>query len=548
MKRFVPLIVAVALFLSISAAVFGGGRSSSPAAGTGGNTEIRWFHSELNQPNVTYYNDTLWIKELSKRFNVNINVQGPIGGDFTEAVNVLFASGDLPDIIGQYNPSTYNGGLEGAINDGIVLNFGKNPEYVRLIPNWKGYIDSNDNIRKLVTLDDGTIPLFCHIEEDTSRGGYVGIGVREDWLKRAGVSVPTNLDEFYNVLKAFKEKDANGNGNPNDEIPLTDNIGHMTLNHILAPFGLRRSMWYPDPSDNRKITYWPLYKNGQAYTNALTTLAQWYKEGLLDIDFLTQTEDARKAKITSDRAGIFQAWPTDYRDVRNAIRDYLSGQTYGSADQVKIVAIPNLKGPDGKDYLYHDDYINWAAPNEATIITTAAEKRGIVNKILPMIDYLYSREGYELINFGVEGVSFTRNADGTHKWTDTIVNDPNYTPTVKLFEYALPFWGGWPKIMSYEAWKLNEISDPDSVPAHKIMYTGDRSMLMPRMQLGAQDNEAVAIIMTDVNTAIDEFTNQVILGQRPVSDIPAFLRQLDSMGITRAQAIWQRAFEKFNAK
>jgi putative aldouronate transport system substrate-binding protein len=549
MKRFIPFALVVLMLVSIPMAVFGRGQSSSSASSAGGDTEVVWFHSQLNQPNITYYNDALWIKELGKRFNVNINVQGPIGGNFTEAVNVLFASGDLPDIIGQYDVRTYNGGLEGAINDGVVLNFGKNPEYLRLIPNWRGYIESNDNIRKLVTLDDGTIPIFCHIEEDTNRGGYVGIGIREDWLKRAGVSVPTTINELYNVLRAFKTTDANGNGDVNDEIPLTDFIDHRAFDHVIAAFGLRRAMWYPDPSNPGRITYWTLYRNGQAYTQALTTLAQWYREGLIDIDFFTQTDDARRAKISSDKAGVYHAWPTDFRDFRNAIREYLRGQNYGDPAGVKLLAIPNLRtAPDNKDYLYHDDYINWAAPTEATVITTAAERKGKVAKILPMIDYLYSREGHELINFGVEGVSFLRNADGTHRWTDTILNDPNYTPTVKLFEYALPFWGGWPKIMSYEAWKLNEIADPDSAAAHPVMYTGDRSILMPRMQLGASDNEAAALIMTDVNTAIDEFTSQVIMGQRPVSDTPAFLRQLDSMGITRAQAIWQRAYDRFNSK
>ena len=31
---------------------------------------------------------------------------------------------------------------------------------------------------------------------------------------------PTTIDEYYEVLKAFKEQDANGNGDPDDEIPL----------------------------------------------------------------------------------------------------------------------------------------------------------------------------------------------------------------------------------------------------------------------------------------------------------------------------------------
>jgi putative aldouronate transport system substrate-binding protein len=530
--------------------IFSGCQKKEAAAVSADETlEVTWFHTQLNRPNITYYNDALWIKELGSKFNISINVQGPVGGDFNEAVNVLFASGDLPDIIGQYNLTNYNGGLEGAINDGVVLNFGANPEYVKLIPAWKGKIDGNDNIRKLVTLDNGTIPIFCHIEENTDRGGYVGIAIREDWLKRVNLAVPTTVDELYTVLKAFKAQDANGNGDRNDEIAITDNSGHMALVTLLAPFGLRRDMWYPDPQNPGKVTYWTLYKNGQAYTQALTTLAQWYKEGLIDIDFLNQNDDARRAKITSDKAGVYQAWPTDFRDFRDAIKEYLRGQgASANADLVKLLEVPHLIGPDGKNYHYHDDYINWAAPTEATIVTVAAEKKGKVSRILPMIDFLYTQDGYELINFGVEGVSFLRNADGTHRWTNQILNDPNYTPTIKLFEYALPFWGGWPKIMSYEAWKLNEISDPDSAAAHEIMIQGDESILVPRMQLGAQDSENMALIMTDVNTAIDEFTSQVILGDRPVSDIPAFLRQLDGMGITKGQAIYQGAYDKYLKK
>jgi ABC-type glycerol-3-phosphate transport system substrate-binding protein len=73
MKKFVPLFGAVLLFLT-STAVFGGGRSSATAAGTGGSTEVTWFHTQLNQPNITYYNDAIWKKELGRRFDVTIRV------------------------------------------------------------------------------------------------------------------------------------------------------------------------------------------------------------------------------------------------------------------------------------------------------------------------------------------------------------------------------------------------------------------------------------------------------------------------------------------
>jgi hypothetical protein len=54
--------------------------------------------------------------------------------------------------------------------------------------------------------------------------------------------------------------------------------------------------------------------------------------------------------------------------------------------------------------------------------------------------------------------------------------------------------------------------------------------------------------MTDVNTAVNEFYRQVITGIRPVSEIPAFLVRLKTMGIDRAQEIQQTAYVKYLAK
>jgi putative aldouronate transport system substrate-binding protein len=525
---------------------FAGGQRSGGQTAADQKLEVTWFHAQLNLPNITYFNDALWLQELGKRHNITINVQGPVGGSYSEAVNVLFASGDLPDIIGNYNLNGYNGGIDAAIQDGVVLNFGAKPEYLKLVPNWKRMIDGNDNIRRLVTLDDGTIPIFCHIEENIDRAAWLGIAIREDWLKRLNLAVPTTIDELYAVARAFKTRDANGNGDPNDEVPIAS--GGDVYNALLAAFGLRRNTWYPDPANPGKATHWTLYKNGQAYTQALTTLAQWYKEGLLDVDFLVQSSDARNAKITGDKAGVFHTYLSGFRDNREAIKEYLKQQHYGNPDQVRVIALPNLKGPDNRPYSFNNDRVNWAKPSEATFITAAAEKRGKATRILPMIDYLYSPEGYELINFGVEGISFTRNADGTHRWTDLVARDPNYSLSNKVSEYALPFWGGWPKIMSYEAWKLNDLADSDAEAAHSVWIKDDTGICAPGFQLNAKDSADLARIMADANTAIDEFTSQVLTGQRPVSEIPAFLQRLDGMGITQAQQIYQRAYDGYLKK
>src|SRR5699024_41996 len=43
--------------------------------------------------------------------------------------------------------------------------------------------------------------------------------INKTWLDNLGLEMPTTLDEFYDVLVAFRDQDANGNGDPNDEIP-----------------------------------------------------------------------------------------------------------------------------------------------------------------------------------------------------------------------------------------------------------------------------------------------------------------------------------------
>ena len=45
--------------------------------------------------------------------------------------------------------------------------------------------------------------------------------INTQWLDNLGLEMPTTTEEFYQVMKAFKEQDANGNGDLNDEIPLS---------------------------------------------------------------------------------------------------------------------------------------------------------------------------------------------------------------------------------------------------------------------------------------------------------------------------------------
>jgi putative aldouronate transport system substrate-binding protein len=541
MNRICRIVVVLALL--VSAAGFCGGRNQAGSSAGAASNDVVFYHWEPNNPGLAYFNDAMWVKELANRTGVNLNFRGPFGGeDYTTAANLLIASGDLPDLM-LYNWVNYNGGIEGAVNDGLAVNYGKNQDYLNQIPNWMRLVNSDENIRRDLTLSTGGMAQFATIAEDRDVSGYSGVMIRQDWLDRVGLPVPTTVDELHTALLAFKQRDANGNGDPNDEIPLSDSSNHLGFIELIAGWGLRYNMFYPDPQNPGRVTYWTLYRNGQAFTEMLTAFAQWQREGLLDPDFLTQDDTQRVSKIVNNTVGSSFAYSVNYNGWRDNIKELQP-----NAGNVKLVALPRLKGPDGKPYHIMDSYIRLVQLHDSITISPQSERAGKVPNILKLLDYMYSPEGSELINFGVEGIAYTKDARGNHIWTDAIARDPQLPLANKVLQYANPFWGSFPKIHSYEAWKMSDAQEPDSLAAHLEYTKGDDSILMPYVLLSNAQAEEYNAIMTDVNTAIEEFYTAVIRGARPVSDTTAFLNQLNSMGIGRAQQIYQAAYDAYMRK
>ena len=59
--------------------------------------------------------------------------------------------------------------------------------------------------------------------------------------------MPTTLDELYNVLLAFKENDANGDGDPNNEIPFDFAAGVASGSVYQIPWAMTMLCGYGVP-------------------------------------------------------------------------------------------------------------------------------------------------------------------------------------------------------------------------------------------------------------------------------------------------------------
>ena len=181
--------------------------------------------------------------------------------------------------------------------------------------------------------------------------------INKKWLDNLNLEMPETYDEFVKVLEVFKNEDANGNGDKNDEIPYGTGNVNATFAYIL-PFDNRLG------ADN---TYEMSLKDGKPvylratenYKEGIKAMSEAYQAGLIDSELFTQDESMASAKRMDKevaRVGVSGGWTAD--------------ATFGlHADE--YVALTPLAGPDGNRYVFSDpDHYNYAR-NELLITTSA---------------------------------------------------------------------------------------------------------------------------------------------------------------------------------
>ena len=160
--------------------------------------------------NVTHKNwDELYcFNEYEKKSNIHIEWTTAPNQGFPERKTVLFASGDYPDFFyrcGLTIAEQINYGSSGIL---IPLNNLINQYGV----NFKERLIDLPEMENAIRMPDGNIyslPAKHNITQST--GDYNWINGR--WLKNLNLKIPTSLDELESVFTAFKNQDANGNGN-----------------------------------------------------------------------------------------------------------------------------------------------------------------------------------------------------------------------------------------------------------------------------------------------------------------------------------------------
>ncbi|RAW15828.1 MULTISPECIES: extracellular solute-binding protein [Paenibacillus] len=468
-------------------------------------------------------------KEKEKLTGIKVKFTHPPLGQQRDQFNLLISTKELPDVI-YYNWADAVGGPEKMIKDGRIIRL--NELIDSYAPNLKRIIESDPDVKKQIALDDGTIYMFPLLKLDALKlNATSGLIIRQDWLDKLNLKVPTNIDEWYTVLKAFKEQDPNGNGKP-DELPFTGNWGpgNLTkLHDFAAAFGVIGGF----QMNGDKVEFGPIQPG---YRDFLETMAKWYKEGLIDPEIMTNDGKAFDYKITSNLAGAYQGGVfSGMGKYFNLMRD--------TDPSFNVTGVPWPVSPDGTSYATFNMDTKVLSYGEA--ITASADEDKL-KYIVQWMDYNYSEEGSDLFNFGIENDSYVRDGDGV-KFSDTIINNPNgLTYDQALASYALSIMDG---PINQDSRYLDALLFDDGQRAANAEWMKASSALtLPPIRLSTDEVSTSTSIMSQVNTYLNETMTAIISGQKPISEFDTMAETIKSMGIDRAIEVHQAAYDRYQSK
>ncbi|WP_277678008.1 extracellular solute-binding protein [Gracilibacillus dipsosauri] len=346
--------------------------------------------------------DMEWLQEVEDRAGVEIEWE-EVTADWDQKKGAMLAGGDIPDIL--IGPN--------VITDADFAKFtGLFEDLAPLIeehgPNIQAMFEQQPDTKVLATQEDGAIfglPKYQRFWPQTATMQFIN----KQWLDNLGLEVPTNWDELFEVLMAFKEEDANGNGDPNDEIPMdfspvgTGGFGFFQPSVLLGSTGITITGgggqgYFLEDGEVKNFFVDERYKEVVAFLNKL------YSNGLINQEVFTQDY-------------------TKYQSVaRGSGKDATVGYTYGwesmdrfglnvSDQYVSFAPMKKSADYNGEiSWSYDYNSLNYGV-NMVALSSGASDKEAAMK----FINELYNPEVSLQVLFGSLGPNIEKADDGSYK-------------------------------------------------------------------------------------------------------------------------------------
>ncbi len=490
--------------------------SSSSASASVSNSESGPLFSEpvtlsmLTPSHASWpFQEDWYVVDLIKEYtNVDLKVTAVDTSGFSEKLNLTMASGELPDLMYLTDNTT----VQQYAPQGAFINI---LDHLDKMPNFKAWYEENQQYAANYLSADGGLYQFPQQGvEETERRGWL---YRADIFEELGLEMPTNKDEFYDVLVKLKEAYP-------DSYPLAFRsfAGTMAQMNMIAPSW---GTYYLDITDNRYFGYdydaqeWTFGPTSPEFKEMLEFYNKLYKEGLLLPNFLTiDTKGWQDVMANSDSFITI--------DYLSRIDFFNKAMRESNPEFTMAYMVPPAFNEDvGNQFAY-------SAKVLLGFVVSSQTKH--LDEALAYIDWMYSDEGRELLTWGRPGDLYTEDAAGNRTWKEfSTAAEMKQATGFEVFGFYQRYdFNGELSTFSPECRSATEEARKYDLPQQPVLAFND------------EEQSIVNTVGTNVKTFVDEQVSKFLLGERSFNEWDSYVAEVEALGLADLKAVHESSYAR----
>ncbi len=471
---------------------------------------------------------SLLYQKFEEITNVHIDFQMVNMMDAATTFTLMIAGGDYCDIVN--DTLNYYDTADQAYEDGIAVDL---MEYSDSVPNFMALMEQHPQIRTDLETLESHILNMPRIDMPIGQAAENGLLIRQDWLDDLGLDMPNSYDEMHDVLAAFKSA-----------YNVTD--PYVMPYQVLSPWGLMSSGYgIPAVADannfyvDLKTDKVELATVSDAYYDYLCMFRDWYQEGLINPNFVSQASNIPDESIIStEQTGI---WFSDL----SYIKTYQELLT--SVNPNAELALMGDPGVDAQRSGYMEKQFTVAGTGGFSV----SEQCDDIALALSWCDMWYNPALTQFINYGYEGETFDYDENGEPVLGGVIVNNDLGLPSLKMANGVyLCTSGGF----IYDLHKYDlEFTDLQLEAYTKWIITADDPSTVVTAdfpggaKLTADEADTVTTAMGDINTHVGEMALKFVTGAVALTpeSYASYVTDIEGMRLQEALDAMQQAYNRY---
>ena len=458
------------------------------------------------------YNEKASFKNITEETGLTLEFVELAAGTAAEKVPLMLAGGDMPDVFWALlsdaqilQNTTQLVPLEGMLED-----FAPNSlkTYEELGTDWRTIAIAPDDHMY------GMLTRYESLYENTGDGIQI---INKKWLEAVNKEVPTTLDEYYEVLKAFKEQDPNGNGQA-DEIPycFAEDMWCASITNDIGMWGIGNG--YGDTNSNFHIRDGKVSGtvNTPEYREYLEFFHKLYAEGLIDAEGFSQNTEVFSNKIKNNQVGTYYSWTA---------LEYLS-----SEQEKDWVVLPTIAAKEGVQPVANGEIDRSTINKNGWVITTQCDHP---EAALRLWDYLArDAESKMTVAMGEKGTLWDEYPEGGYYFVVPENTTPEYT--FEHMKYTLGTVNNHPLVTKAETPKNDGEISPAAALRDQMVAAVDKDYVpksgqLPQSYVSPEAIDERAFIETDLKSYIKQFRSQAIMDGFDDAAWDAYCKRLDDL-------------------